>query len=128
MNSILEITVVVILVTSGVLESVGGVIIVLLGTLVWYTLNKLAGTSVREELVTHVREELVSDKLNRSMTLIDLNIRDDIHKRHEFRQKMILADESLTNNEKTFGIGILNKILDRGNIMYNMGTKRICEN
>ncbi|GET57255.1 kinase-like domain-containing protein [Rhizophagus irregularis DAOM 181602=DAOM 197198] len=46
--------------------------------------------------------------------ILDHNIYDDKHKRHEFRKQTILADESLKENEKSEAVNILNKIL--GNI------------
>src|SRR5204863_7413702 len=40
----------------------------------------------------------------------------------------ILADNSLTNDEKAYAIKILNKTYDRNKVQDNSGTKRICEN
>src|ERR1051325_3756560 len=101
MNIILEIIVIIILVTSGILEIVGGgVVIVLSGTLLvlWCALNKLAA---REELVTPVREEpvrdeLVTEKLNRSLVLLGLSIQ-DYSQQHEHEQEIV--PETLTNDE-----------------------------
>ena len=73
-------------------------------------------------------KELVQAALSRSIALMDYNIYNDIHKRHEFRQKTIFADESLTIDEKTEAIKELNKGYDRNKVIYNSGTKRICEN
>ena len=39
----------------------------------------------------------------------------------------VLADKSLTNDEKTFAIRSLNKDYDREKLYFE-GTKRICEN
>ena len=75
-----------------------------------------------------IREELVYAAINRSYALVDYKIHDNFHKRHEFRQKTILADESFTKDEKTFAVRELDKIYDRVKIVYNSGTKRICEN
>ncbi|PKC54694.1 hypothetical protein RhiirA1_542787 [Rhizophagus irregularis] len=36
----------------------------------------------------------------KAITSIDYDIYDDIHKRHEFKKQTILADNSLTNDEK----------------------------
>ncbi|EXX54219.1 Cla4p [Rhizophagus irregularis DAOM 197198w] len=60
--------------------------------------------------------------------ILDHNIYDDKHKRHEFRKQTILADESLKENEKSEAVNILNKMYDRSKILTNEGTKRICEN
>src|SRR3954452_12156559 len=75
-----------------------------------------------------IREELVYAALNRSFALIDYKIHNDFHKRHEFRQKTILADESLTKDEKTEAIRDLNKLYDSNKVLVNEGEKRICEN
>src|SRR3954451_19467354 len=75
-----------------------------------------------------IRKELVTAALNKSVASIDYKIHDDFHKRHEFRQQTILADESLTKDEKTEAIKILNETYDRNKVTANSGTKRICEN
>ena len=75
-----------------------------------------------------IRKELVRAALNRSLALIDYKIHDNFHKRHEFRQQTILADESLTKDEKTDALRILNKTHDLNKITFNEGEKRICEN
>ncbi|RIA85251.1 kinase-like domain-containing protein [Glomus cerebriforme] len=51
-----------------------------------------------------------------------------MHKRYEFQQQTILADKFLTKNEKTEALKILNKEYDRDKLLFNSGTKRICEN
>ena len=75
-----------------------------------------------------IRKELVQAALNRSFALIDYKIHDNFHKQHEFRQKTILADESLTKDEKTDALRILNKTHDLNKVRLNKGEKRICEN
>src|SRR5436309_2107051 len=75
-----------------------------------------------------IREELVRAALNKSFALIDHNIHNNFHKRHEFRQKTILADESLTEDEKAYAIRDLNEVYDLNKLLYNEGEKRICEN
>src|SRR3954453_20376889 len=75
-----------------------------------------------------IREELVQTALNRSIALVDIKIHDNFHKIHEFRQKTILADESLTKDEKTEAIRDLNKLYDSNKVLVNEGEKRICEN
>ncbi|RGB32316.1 kinase-like domain-containing protein [Rhizophagus diaphanus] len=74
------------------------------------------------------KNQLVNAAIKRAYALIDLNICDDVHKRHEFRKQTILADESLTENEKSEVLIILAKTYDRSKILFNVGTKRICEN
>src|SRR5437763_1421588 len=75
-----------------------------------------------------IREELVRAALNRSDALIDYKIHDNFHKRHEFNQKTILADDSLTKDEKNNAIRRLNETFDSNKILLNEGEKRICEN
>src|SRR5436190_17527607 len=78
--------------------------------------------------MSDIRKGLVYAALNKSVALIDYNIYDDFHKRHEFKQQTILADNSLTNDEKAYAIRILNQTYDRNKVLFNSGTKRICEN
>src|SRR5688572_12362700 len=66
--------------------------------------------------------------VTRAYNLIDHNIHDNFHKTYEFQQQTVLADKSLTKNEKTEAIRILNKNYDRDKVSFNSGTKRICEN
>src|SRR5436190_12922417 len=47
---------------------------------------------------------------------------------HELRKQVILADESLTNDEKSEAIMLSSKVLDYYKVLYSEGTKRICEN
>src|SRR5436305_12116766 len=76
--------------------------------------------------MSDIRKGLVYAALNKSAALI-VNI-NDFHKRIEFRQQIILADNSLTNDEKTEAVKILNQVYDRNKVHTNSGTKRICEN
>src|SRR5881227_75435 len=66
--------------------------------------------------------------IQRANALIDYNIQNSVDKRSEFSQQIILADESLTNDEKSEAIRILIKDFDYAKIIFNEGTKRICEN
>ena len=75
-----------------------------------------------------IRLELINAALNRAFTSIDYNIHKDFHEQYEFRKQAILADNSLTNDEKTEAIRINNRDYDRDKILYNSGTRRICEN
>src|SRR5437763_3907325 len=78
--------------------------------------------------MSDIRKGLVQTALNKAVALINLNIHDNIHKQHEFKQQTILADNSLTNDEKAYAIRELNKVYDRNKVQDNSGTKRICEN
>src|ERR1051325_4230911 len=74
-----------------------------------------------------IRKELVEAAYHGAYGPIDNNIYNDVHKRYEFRQQTVLADESLTKDEKTEVIRRLNMDYDRYKVLYNEGTKRICE-
>ncbi|POG74694.1 kinase-like domain-containing protein [Rhizophagus irregularis DAOM 181602=DAOM 197198] len=74
-----------------------------------------------------IRKELVWAAIQKAYVLTDYNIHDDIDKRHKFRKRAILADKSLTKNEKLEGIKKLNKDYDSSKIRYNEGKRRFCE-
>jgi hypothetical protein len=78
--------------------------------------------------MSDIQVELVSAAINRSIALIDYNVHNDIHKQHEFKKQIILADNSLTEDEKTFAINLITSGYDRDKVLYNSGTKRTCEN
>src|SRR5438045_9682595 len=74
-----------------------------------------------------IRIELVYAAINRSYALMDYKIHDNFHKQHEFKQQTILADESLTKDEKTYALRMINKTYDTNKVFFNEGTRRICE-
>src|SRR5256714_12976747 len=78
--------------------------------------------------MSDIRKGLVRAALNKSVALINDNIHDNFHKQHEFKQQTILADNSITIDEKAYAIRELNKVYDRYKVRNNEGTKRICEN
>src|ERR1043165_3339921 len=75
-----------------------------------------------------IRDELVFAACHRAYALIDPSIQNTLEKQHEFKQQIILADESLTKDEKSEAINYLNQDFDNFKVQYNEGTKRICEN
>ncbi|PKK75473.1 kinase-like protein [Rhizophagus irregularis] len=75
-----------------------------------------------------IREEFAHAAIARSLALIDYNVHNDIHKRHEFQKQTVLADNSLTEDEKTYAINWMTRDYDYYKILDNSGTKRICEN
>ncbi|CAB4435827.1 unnamed protein product [Rhizophagus irregularis] len=76
--------------------------------------------------MSNIRRELINAVLSRAFTTsIDFN---DFHKYRESVKQIILADDSLTEEEKTEAIRKNNKNYDREKIRYNDGTRRICEN
>src|ERR1043165_6756070 len=74
-----------------------------------------------------IRYEKVFAAKNRALALLDYNIHDNIDKRHEFKQQIILDDKSLTEDEKSEAIKLLNEDYDHDKILFNEGKKRICE-
>ena len=77
--------------------------------------------------MTAIREELMNAAINRAYALIDYNIQNNVDKKDEFLQQIILADESLTNDEKSKAIRSLYGNYDQNKIRFNKGKKRICE-
>src|ERR1043166_1735867 len=75
-----------------------------------------------------IRYELILAARNRAFNLTDDSIHNDIHKQYEFQKQTVLADKSLTNDEKTEAIRLLTRDYDRNKVNNNSGTKRICEN
>ncbi|POG66298.1 hypothetical protein GLOIN_2v366378 [Rhizophagus irregularis DAOM 181602=DAOM 197198] len=75
-----------------------------------------------------IRHEIVFAAFHRANALVDPNIQNNLEKRHVFRIQTVLADKSLTKDEKSYAVKELNKNFDSLKIIYNEGTKRICEN
>src|ERR1044072_3378175 len=75
-----------------------------------------------------IRYELILAANNRANNLTDTRIHNDIYKQYEFQKQTVLADKSLTNDEKTEAIRLLTRDYDRNKVLDNEGTKRICEN
>jgi len=75
-----------------------------------------------------IRNELVRAVINRSHALIDINIHNNLGEQYEFRKQTVLADKFLTKDEKLDVIKILFETYDYNKVLYNEGTKRICEN
>src|SRR5581483_11734385 len=78
--------------------------------------------------MSDIRKDLVYAALNRSVHLTDASIHDNTHKQYEFRKQTLVTDETLTKDEKTDAIKITSQSYDRQKLIYNEGTKRICEN
>ena len=72
-----------------------------------------------------IRYELINTEINRAFNLMDDNIYNNIHKEYEFQKQTVLADKSLTNDEKTEAMRLLAKSYDRRKVIFNSGTKRI---
>ncbi|POG59995.1 kinase-like domain-containing protein [Rhizophagus irregularis DAOM 181602=DAOM 197198] len=78
--------------------------------------------------MSNIRKKLIQAVLSRAFTLIEYNIYVNFHEQTEFYKKFVLADNSLTEEEKTEAIRIINKDHDRNKIKNNNGTRRVCEN
>jgi hypothetical protein len=65
--------------------------------------------------------------LNKTKTLMDIH--DNLEKKYERMQQIILNNEELlTRDEKLEAIRLLNNTFEKDKILYNEGTKRICDN
>ncbi|CAB4422515.1 unnamed protein product [Rhizophagus irregularis] len=77
------------------------------------------------------RQELVNDAIKNAFTLIDpdINNNNNTEEKHNFLRQTILANKSLTNEEKSEATRILNIRHDRDRILFiNNERKEICEN
>src|SRR6266542_3283627 len=74
------------------------------------------------------RDNLIRAAVIRSRALIDINIHNNLGEQYEFRKQTVLADKFLTKDEKLDVIKILFETYDYNKVLYNEGTKRICEN
>ncbi|PKK55406.1 hypothetical protein RhiirC2_802474 [Rhizophagus irregularis] len=72
----------------------------------------------------NIREELINAVFSRADASIDHNIYVNFHEQYEFCEQFILADESLTEEEKTEAIRKNNKYYDRDKIIYNEEARR----
>ncbi|EXX52715.1 hypothetical protein GLOIN_2v201045 [Rhizophagus irregularis DAOM 181602=DAOM 197198] len=78
--------------------------------------------------MSNIRRELIRAAISRAFASIDYNAYNNFHEEYEFRKQFVLADNSLTEEERTEAIRITNKSYDRDKIIFNSGTRRICEN
>ena len=72
-----------------------------------------------------IRKELVFAAYQRAFALIDYNVHNNIDKQHEFKKKTILADKSLTKDEKSEAIKLLSKDYDYEKFHLNVGKKNL---
>ncbi|RIA91670.1 hypothetical protein C1645_109494 [Glomus cerebriforme] len=77
--------------------------------------------------MTFIKEDNIWIAYYKVYTLTDTTIQDNLDKQHEFRKHSILIDESLTRDEKSEVIKLLNKDYDYYKVLLNEGIKRICE-
>ncbi|GES74755.1 kinase-like domain-containing protein [Rhizophagus clarus] len=76
-----------------------------------------------------IRQEFINDAIKEAFTLEDSNIHNNnIDRKHEFLQQIILNNNFLTNEEKSEATRILNVRYDRDRILFiNNGGKKICK-
>jgi hypothetical protein len=74
-----------------------------------------------------IREELVWAVIHRVYGLLDYNIQGNLEKQYEFMKQAVLDDKSLTKDEKSRAVKLLNYSFDYYKIL-NGGKRRICEN
>uniref|UniRef100_U9TVF7 Uncharacterized protein n=1 Tax=Rhizophagus irregularis (strain DAOM 181602 / DAOM 197198 / MUCL 43194) TaxID=747089 RepID=U9TVF7_RHIID len=60
-----------------------------------------------------IRQEIVKAAINRAYALVDPNIQNNLEKQHVFRIQTVLADKSLTKDEKSYAIVIKRFILKK---------------
>ncbi|EXX69019.1 kinase-like domain-containing protein [Rhizophagus irregularis DAOM 181602=DAOM 197198] len=73
-----------------------------------------------------IRKEIITATINRVYALTDIH--NSVEKQHEYRMQTVLADKSLTKDEKSYAVKELNVGFDYIKILLNEGKKRICEN
>src|SRR6266542_1087567 len=78
--------------------------------------------------MSNIQDDVVWAAFTGVYRRIDPTIYNTLDKQHEFKVQTILADESLTKDEKSKVIKLLYKDYDYYKISDNEGTKRICEN
>ncbi|GES75010.1 kinase-like domain-containing protein [Rhizophagus clarus] len=69
--------------------------------------------------MSYSNNQLVNATINRVHALTDYKIHNDLDKQYEFQKKTILADVTLTDNEKSEAMKALLRSYDLGKITYN---------
>src|ERR1044072_2121572 len=75
--------------------------------------------------MSSIRRELINAVVHKVTCTIDFT---DIDKWNEIAKEALLADESLTDDEKSESIRMLTMSCDITKTRYNRGKKRVCEN
>ncbi|GES78413.1 kinase-like domain-containing protein [Rhizophagus clarus] len=73
-----------------------------------------------------IRKDIVFAAYHRAYALMDVKNQDTLDKKFELLRRTIPSDKSLTKDEKSYAIKLLNKDFDTYKILRNEGTKRIC--
>jgi hypothetical protein len=74
-----------------------------------------------------IRKKFVNAKIQKAYALTDNNILENIDEYYKLLQKSILSDDSLTSDEKSETMKVLNVNYDSDKIRCNKGKKRICK-
>ena len=77
--------------------------------------------------MNNTRLEAVYAAIERSHAIMDTNVHNDITKKYEFRKQVILAEKSLTKEEKFIAISMLDGDYNFDKIRYEIGPKEICQ-
>ena len=78
--------------------------------------------------MSDIQEDVVRAAYQRVYRETDNTIYNTLNKQHKFRIQALDDDVSLTKDEKSEVIKLLNKDYDSNKVIKNEGTKRICEN
>ncbi|GBC04129.1 hypothetical protein RclHR1_05520017 [Rhizophagus clarus] len=76
--------------------------------------------------MTDIQDNVIWAAYNRAYSLLDVT--EDMDEQYRASKQTVLADESLTEDEKSKVIKMLNIDYDDYKVHFNKGTKRICEN
>jgi hypothetical protein len=75
-----------------------------------------------------IPKELIYAEIHRAEELAIHKIQNDREEQYDFIKQTILVNKSLTSDEKSYAIKLINKKLDKYRVRENKGTRRICEN
>ncbi|GBC05832.1 hypothetical protein RclHR1_06460003 [Rhizophagus clarus] len=75
-----------------------------------------------------IQKELIYAEIHRIEELAEHNIQNDKEKQYEFIKQTLRDDKSLTNDEKSYAMKLINKKIDKYKVRENKGSRRICEN
>ena len=73
------------------------------------------------------KEIRINRVINQAYESTNDHVQIDIHEQHKVRLRTVLDSKSLTKDEKDEAIKYLTLIYDSDKVLYNKGTKRICE-
>jgi hypothetical protein len=74
-----------------------------------------------------IQKVLIYAEIHRVGELAEHKFQNDKEKQYEFIKQTILTSESLTSDEKSYAIKLINKKIDKCKVREGKGTRRICE-